>query len=52
LFTVYDLDLEVLRRMLSVGMVKFTDSTKGGKIIENDSDIEETLCVIGQTPGE
>jgi hypothetical protein len=32
----------VLRRMLSVGMVKFTDNTKGGKIIENDSDREET----------
>jgi hypothetical protein len=30
----------VLRRMLSVGMVKFTDDTKGGKIIENDYDSE------------
>ncbi len=44
LFTVYidNLDLEVLRKMLRIGMVKFTDHTKGGKITENDSDIEET----------
>ncbi len=44
LFTVYidDLDLEVLRKMLRIGMVKFTDHTKGGKIIENDSDRAET----------
>jgi hypothetical protein len=42
LFTVYidDLDLEMLRRMLTEWMVKFTDHTKGGKIIENDSDRE------------
>jgi hypothetical protein len=33
LFTVYidNLDLEVLRRMPSVWMVKFIDDTKGGK---------------------
>jgi hypothetical protein len=32
----------VLRRMLTEWMIKFTDHTKGGKIIENDSDREET----------
>jgi hypothetical protein len=44
LFTVYtdDLDLEVLRRMLTEWMIKFTDHTKGGKITENNRDIEET----------
>jgi hypothetical protein len=54
LFTVYidDLDLEVLRRMLTVWMVKITDDMRGGKIIENDRDREETWCVLGQTPGE
>jgi hypothetical protein len=43
LFTVYidDLDLEMLRRMLTEWMVKFTDHTRGGKIIENDSDRED-----------
>ncbi len=44
LFTVYidNLDLEVLRRMLTVWMVKITDDMRGGKIIENDSDRDET----------
>jgi hypothetical protein len=48
LFTVYidDLDLEVLKRMLSVWMVKFADDTKGGKIIENDSDREELQMTL------
>ncbi len=32
--------------MLSVWMVKFADDTKGGKIIENDSDREELQMTL------
>ncbi len=41
-YSLHDLDLEVLRRMPCVWMVKFIEDTKGGKIIENNSDIKET----------
>ncbi len=40
LFTVYidDLEVEVVRRLLEVLIVKFADDTKGAKVIESLSD--------------
>jgi hypothetical protein len=40
LFTVYidDLEVEIVRRMLEVLIVKFADDTKGAKVIESTSD--------------